>query len=78
MGANNCSDTYNVLHFPKNEYYLPACIKMIITPLVIDIFFMKFAPLDSAYINLSIHDKSSIFMKYPKCMVLFLRAGHIL
>ena len=46
--------------------YLPECIKMVITPLVIDIFFMKLAPLDSAHIKLSIHAKNSIFMKYPE------------
>ena len=29
-------------------------------------FFVKLAPLDSAHIELSIHAKNSIFMKYPK------------
>ena len=42
MNANNFSDTmYNLIkyaHFPKIEY-LPACIKMVITPIVINIKF---------------------------------------
>ena len=29
-------------------------------------FFMKPAPLDSAHIELSIHAKNSIFIKYPE------------
>ena len=39
---------------------------MVITPLVINIIFMTFVPLDSAHTELSIHAINSTFMKYPK------------
>ena len=51
--------------------YLPDCIKMVITPLVIKMFFTKLAPLDSAHIGLS---NLNFFEKSP--MVSFLIAGH--
>ena len=53
--------------------YLPERIKMVLTPLVIN---MKFAPLDSAHIGLSVHAKNSIFFEKSP-MVPFLIAGHI-
>ena len=50
----------------RKSMYLPECMKMVITRLVINIFFMKLAPLDSAHIELSIHAKNSIFIRYPE------------
>ena len=40
------------------------CIKLVITLLVIIIFFMKLTLLDSTHTELSIHAKNSVFMKY--------------
>ena len=54
--------------------YLPECIKMVITPLMI-ITIMKLAPLYSAHIGLSIYAKNSIFFEKSP-MVPFLIAGH--
>ena len=51
--------------------YIHDCIKMVITPLVINIF-MKLAPLDSAHL---IHAKNSIFFLNSQ-MVPILIAGH--
>ena len=33
-----CSDTYKLILFSEKRMYLPECIKMVITPLVINLF----------------------------------------
>ena len=53
--------------------YLPECIKMVITRLVINIFYMKLAPLYSAHIGLSIYAKIQL-KKKKSPMVPFLIA----
>ena len=58
----------------QDRIYLPACIKMVITPLVINIFFMQLAPLDSAHTELSM--LKTQFYEISR-VVPFLRAGHI-
>ena len=55
------------MRFSEKRMYLPDYVKMVITPLVINIyFFMKLAPLDSVHIGLSIHSKNLVFMKNCK------------
>ena len=51
--------------FQESNISTSACIKMVITPLVIN-FFMKPAPLDSAHTELSMLKTHFLYMKYPE------------
>ena len=72
--AQTHTTLYKKCRFSERQMYLPECIKMVITQLVINVFFMKLTPLHSAHIELSIHVKN-FDEKSP--MVPFLIAGHI-